>query len=76
MREILFRGKYVGNGRWVQGHLLTRKDKAYICPELTSWYLFDGDLCLGGYIEVDPATIGQYTGLTDKSGSKITRGIL
>lgn len=24
MREILFRGKYVGNGRWVQGHLLMK----------------------------------------------------
>ena len=72
-REILFKGKRVDNGEWVEG----------------GTYLYDPDLehvCIGGYdyyktedgwqreeycCEVDSETVCEYTGLTDKNGRKI-----
>ena len=66
MREILFRGKRYMDGEWVDGSLFIdeKKEKHEI---------------LVGYVnyrygwEVDPATVGQYTG-QDKNGKKIFEG--
>lgn len=74
MREILFRGKRLDNGEWVEGYYLRHGDKAYICPEVYAFYRFDGGLCLGGFIEVDPDTVGRETGLTDRNGKRIWEG--
>lgn len=61
MREILFRGKSTHNGEWHYGWLTYSKfHNAY---EIT-----DGN---GVYNFVDPDTVGQYTGLQDKNGTKI-----
>jgi uncharacterized phage protein (TIGR01671 family) len=63
MREILFRGTAIAGthtGKIVYGYLV-----------LDFWHhggcgILPIDKTQGGYIEVDPKTVGQYTGLTAK----------
>lgn len=66
MREIKFRGKRLDNGKWVKGDLLIYQDgRAVIHSYMQGCRVAD---------DVDPESVGQHTGLTDKDGTEICEG--
>lgn len=70
MREILFKAKRIDNGEWIVGCLINLDDDTYRIA--TSCLQNEADeLLLVCSYEVDPSTICQFTGLTDKNGQKI-----
>lgn len=70
MREIIFRGKRIDNGEWIEGHYTECRGETFIgidtssmfeifCPPVIRWF------------KVSSETLCQFTGLYDKNGNKI-----
>ena len=76
MREILFRARRLEDGAWIEGYYVRlHDDKGYVSHRIYTGY---ADSDCGDYypewFEVDPDTVGQYTGAVDKRGVKIFEG--
>jgi uncharacterized phage protein (TIGR01671 family) len=68
MREHIFRAKRKYDGKWVEGNLFV--------PDLER---AETQICMGTAVvrisyDVDPETVGEWTGLVDKNGKKIFEG--
>ena len=83
MREILFKAKRKDNGKWVEGYYIYHirrticqigdsvkpEDEQHVImqDDFSDWNMPRGTLVY----EIDPGTLCQFTGLTDKNGQKI-----
>lgn len=81
MREILFRGKCKDTGEWVEGHLIkdstwcgTNQKVTVIIPVSNTVDVLGFGYEFDGYWDVDPETVGQFTGLYDRNGNRIFEG--
>lgn len=71
MREIKFRGKRVDNGEWVYGDYHRRAGGVHCIIDMQpDW---QGKV-MYQLSQVDPDTVSQFTGLTDKNGKEIYEG--
>lgn len=66
-RDILFRGKSILTGLFIEGNLvIDRNRKTFII-----WFNHKQKEC---WTSIYPYSVGQYTGRTDKNGNKIFEG--
>ncbi len=67
-RDILFRGKDIKTGEWIEGSLVVTKFNAFIVP------MYDESVEAQRAYSVHKNTVGQFTGQTDKNDKRIFEG--
>lgn len=65
-REILFKAKRIGDGKWIEGDLIKRAHY----DEVT-YYIGFIEMTSLSKAQVIPETVSQFTGLYDKNGVRI-----
>lgn len=70
MREIKFRGKRLTDGKWIYGDFFRNRGKSFI----TTDGIVCNPLASPSDYEVNPDTVGQFTGLYDREGNEIFEG--
>lgn len=71
MREILFRGKRLEDGKWLEGYYVKMLNPFAEDGKSERHFIYDGTPFNQ---EIDPETIGEYIGLTDVTGRRIFEG--
>ncbi len=67
MREILFKAKRKDNGKWAEGYYQKRYDAFGNAQHLIFWAK---SCAVWEYVEIDPYTLCQFTGMHEKSEKK------
>ncbi len=72
MREIIFRGKSVNDGKWYEGSYISMLKREYIAD--VQFHDIEEIKIEKAMNEVDPESLGQFTGMVDQHGTKVFEG--